>query len=506
MTTKYDYTIVGAGPCGLSIAYILSQYNKSVLIIDKHNSVGGCHRVERVDNYFTEHGPRMYSDAYVNTIALLDNMGLDFYDYFVEYNFTPNSVVKEYIRKFSFKEILIFVYSFLKMMIYPEYSRQITCLDFMKYHSFSDEAIDSIDRICRLIGGGGSDRCMLYELLQIINHNVFDKLYQLKRPTDKGLFKDIKEVLLKTKRIDFMTASVVALVNKQNKIDHLIVNNSKHNNSKHNNSKHNNSKHNNSKHNSKHNNKHSKIYTNCCILATPPMELVQILLNSNNTVKNAFGKYDQLYKWALRTNYNTYIQVIFHWTTQLQLPKVYGAPSNDWGIEFIILSDYMDFGLDLSKSKTVISTSISTHKRSTYIKKTPDQCTESELINEVFRQLKQRFPSLKMYNKALLNPNITKVDGKWVNSDTSFIMGSTYMEPKSPKFDNLYSVGTHNNKSFIEFTSMESAITNGVSLCHHLIKDSKNDYPIKTSFTVMRLIYILLVLVVIIFFYKYIII
>ena len=34
METKYDYTIIGGGPCGLTIAYILSKYNKKILIID----------------------------------------------------------------------------------------------------------------------------------------------------------------------------------------------------------------------------------------------------------------------------------------------------------------------------------------------------------------------------------------------------------------------------------------------------------------------------------------
>ena len=81
-----DYTIIGAGPCGLTVAWILSNYGKKCVIIDREDSIGGCHRVRRTkEGYFTEHGPRIYINNFVCFIALLKDMGIDFYDIFVPY-------------------------------------------------------------------------------------------------------------------------------------------------------------------------------------------------------------------------------------------------------------------------------------------------------------------------------------------------------------------------------------------------------------------------------------
>jgi len=54
MNNKYDYIIVGAGPTGLTLAYLLSKYRKTVAIIEKDNIIGGCHSVKRVNGLFTD--------------------------------------------------------------------------------------------------------------------------------------------------------------------------------------------------------------------------------------------------------------------------------------------------------------------------------------------------------------------------------------------------------------------------------------------------------------------
>ena len=74
-----DFVIIGAGPAGLTLSYTLSYLGYKVVLIEKEKTIGGCHRVNRVDGLFAEHGPRVYSDAYVNMRSLLGHMEIDFY-------------------------------------------------------------------------------------------------------------------------------------------------------------------------------------------------------------------------------------------------------------------------------------------------------------------------------------------------------------------------------------------------------------------------------------------
>ena len=92
MNKVYNYIIVGTGPTGLSLAWYLANEKKTVLLIDKETSIGGCHRVQRVNGLLTEHGPRVYSDVYLNFIALLNEMNINFNDLFTEYAFDLSTI------------------------------------------------------------------------------------------------------------------------------------------------------------------------------------------------------------------------------------------------------------------------------------------------------------------------------------------------------------------------------------------------------------------------------
>ena len=81
---EYDYVIVGGGPTGMSLAWLFGSKNSKVLLIERDQKLGGCHRVQRVDGYFSEHGPRVYSNSYIMFIELLKDMDIDFFQIFTE--------------------------------------------------------------------------------------------------------------------------------------------------------------------------------------------------------------------------------------------------------------------------------------------------------------------------------------------------------------------------------------------------------------------------------------
>jgi phytoene dehydrogenase-like protein len=114
MNTMYDYVIVGGGPTGLALAQLLSF--KRVLLLEKRDYLGGCHGVTRVhDGMMTEHAPRIYIDNFLMFTQLLNDMGAEFDDLFVKYNFSTASMMLEALRVLTAREIAALVWSFMTL-------------------------------------------------------------------------------------------------------------------------------------------------------------------------------------------------------------------------------------------------------------------------------------------------------------------------------------------------------------------------------------------------------
>lgn len=484
---KYDLIIIGGGPSGLALAQCYSKTDKNILIIDKESDIGGCHRVRRLydqvsDQYlFTEHGPRIYSDTYQVFISLLKDMNINFYDLFVEYNFTISQIGGETVwSTVTYTELSYFVIEFIKLIFNNNHGNDILMQEFLIKNNFKSKSIDIIDRICRLTDGAGIDKYTLNEFLQLFNQQFFHTIYQPKYPNDIGLFKMWKAYLLKN-NVSFLLNSTVTdlITNKTNdQIEYIIINNNQ------------------------------KIYCNKVVTAIPPVNIIKLFENSENLfLKNSFGDFNLLKAWSQKTAYIDYISMTFHWDSVLDLPKIYGFPKTSWGVAYIVLSDYMTF--QEKSSKTVISIAITIIDNPSHtINKTANQCfNTSELIIETFNQLKESFPKLPPPTFTLLSPGVyyDKFKNQWISNDTAYI-ASSISDPISPEFasktiTNLYNLGTHNNKSLYKFTSLESAVTNAIELSHLLDPKLKEIYPITSAFTVREFIIILIIIICILYLY-----
>jgi hypothetical protein len=92
---------------------------------------------------------------------------------------------------------------------------------------------------------------------------------------------------------------------------------------------------------------------------------------------------------------------------------------------------------------------------------------------------------------AILNPHISKKDGIWTSNDSAFVYTNDgFKNYKSSIFSNLYSVGTHNGNSKYAFTSMESAVSNGITFINDIIPETKSLYYIDSIITVNSVILI----------------
>lgn len=485
---EYDLVISGGGPAGLGLAQCCSSIlGIKILLIEKEKILGGCHRVNRVkynnEDLFTEHGPRIYSSTYKNFENLLKDMNIKFNDLFVPYYFQIINVGGEtVIANLSSREMMFLIKEYIYLLFNNNYGKDVSMYKYMTKNNFSKKAITFIDRICRLSDGADINKFSLYSFLQIIDQQSMYTIYQPKYVNDNGLIK-IWEDRLKHRGVDIITNSEITKYDyNYNKITScdLVSNGKKY-----------------------------KVFGKQFVIATPPIQLMDIL--NETGIKNAFGDYDILKRWAIDTNYINYISISYHWNKKIELPKVYGFPKSDWGVAFIVLSDYME--LKEKQSKTIISVAVTvTDEKSMNINKTANECqTKKEVIKEVFEQLKKvYFKNLPEPTAGIMTPNnyYDVNEKKWKSKDTAYV--PTYktgnISFKSYLYDNLYNLGTHNGYSKYNFTTLESAVTNAIKLSHILYPKLKLKYQIKRVTTLKE--YILFVLlfisIIIIILYYYI--
>jgi hypothetical protein len=472
---NYDYTIVGGGPSGITLAYTLSSIGKKCCLIDLNVNLGGCHRVTRsTEGLFTEHGPRIYSNSYVNTINLLKDMNLNFYDIFTPYNFTISNIQGESFKNFTLIELVKLSKEFLKIFFgLDKYSRNISVEKFMSNNGFTQKSLDYADRLCRLTDGAGSDRYSLYNFLQLVNQQYFYILYQPRKPNDTGLFKLIQN-RLELNNVDiFLQTKVLSINNLLNKVESIDCLNTQ-------------------------NNTFLNIKSKNFIFCIPPKSYLD-LIKQNTEIYSSYNNIDQ---FVINNTYINDIPIVFHWKSKLDLPKKWGFPSTEWGIAYVILSDYMDF--EDPRSQTVISTCITKlNVKSSFMDKTPDECNEIELKNEVFRQLKISYPEIQNYDYAIIHPSVKRINDKWIETDTAYVTTyhNEYLKSNNQFYENLYFVGTHNGNSSYDFTSFESAVENALTFSHY-IEPSTSSLKIKNRVTViyiLRIIFIIMILLVILY-------
>jgi len=465
----YDYIIIGSGPAGLTFA-TLADNNDKIMIIDKDKVIGGCHKVNRQkyenEYYFCEHGPRFYFSNYLNFKTILSKIGVKFSDIFTRYNLSfieilYNTTVKENI--FTLNENYIMTIDFFKLLGNPNYAKNISLSEYVIKHKFSDKAINYIDRTSRLMDGGDLNKTSLNSFFHVMNDTLLYNGYQPKMPNDEGLFIVWNNYLKNVKNVDFKMNTTITEIDNSNN-SYIKINSAN----------------------------NESFYAKKIILAIPPVNLNKIIKQSSNNIQKLFN-YD-LTKYSKDTEYNENICITFHWNFKLNLnKKIYGFHSNtNWGIGAIVLSDYMNF--KERNSKTVISCVITmTDIKSKNINKTANECSnKKDLIDETYRQLNEIYNNLPVPTLAFVNNYYD--NGEWKSNEEAFVRTPNRSFLNNKITDNIYTLGTHNGNAKYHFTSMETAVSNAISLVNQLY--NKN-YSIKRPYTIRDLIIIILIFIII---------
>jgi hypothetical protein len=307
-----------------------------------------------------------------------------------------------------------------------------------------------LDRIGRLTDGGSADTYTLFSFLQILNQNFLYGIYQPRVPNDVGLFRIWEDALLKCGVAIMKNATVEEFVVDAANAKVLGV----------------------ALRDSRKNDRPIVCGCNNIILACPPQD-VQRILSAHGELGAAFGA--NFERFQEETQYLPYISVIFHWRSEITVPKIWGYPRTAWGVGNIVLSDYMDF--NEPRSKTVISTVITMPDApSDALNVSANEISDKRAVmKEVFRQLQQVYPDLPEPDYQFLTQSAYDADQRrWVPFNHAFMTTTHgYVPNRSALFENLYNCGVQNGNSSYSFTSMESSVANAVHLAKELQPELK---------------------------------
>jgi len=474
----YDLIIVGAGPAGLALAHTSSSLYRKILIVDKELEIGGCHRVKRnSDGMFTEHGPRIYLSIYYNFFNLMNEMGLKIEDVFVKYKYSFLDVAYDKILpSYTIYELFMFTLAYLMFVINDDYGKDISLYEYLRGQKFSLKIIDIVDRLCRFTDGGNIYSYSLNKFLRLSDNTSLLQIYQPKMPLDVLLFSTWKQ-FLNNRGVDFMLGHQITDYDIQNNNIEVVTLNTG-----------------------------EKIKCGKIVFAVPPVAILGII-QYDKELRNAFGNYNDFERWADKTKYIDYISITYHFKDNQGLPAINGLTfDTDWGILLINLTDYMDkVENDYS---TVLSVAISIcNKNSKNIYKKANECAAGELIKEVYRQIKESiFEDLSDDYTAIINPNnyYDTYKNKWMCKDNAYF--NVYTEkyiPFDSSINNLYNLGTHNGKSYMNYTTIESAVSNAIYLAGELYPEIRSKYTIHRGITGKNILMMIIIILFVLLYYYF---
>lgn len=412
--------VVGAGPAGIFTATLLASTGKSVTLFQK-GEIGGSHRVDWVSGSFSEHGPRVYADFYVNYRNILKHLDIDFYEFHSQ-PFSPVIAYAGILTRFSIRELLIFIYYFWACVLFPTYYKSQNLLEITS--SFSEEAKTFLRKFSNLLGNDSYNAWSFFAAID----NVTFKAYTASKPYSELWAKVIA-------KFEAFGGQVVP-ENVEKIIDFGVQTTGG-----------------------------TNWYFEKVILCTPPKATFSIMSNSLHDIKDAIMPIDDLAQYAQLNSYPHWVSCSIIFDEQIQTSKedtirLAGLDGSEWAI--IASVSNIKF-----KGTVITACTMELDKPADNGLVANDITSEDQLLQEMSRQVCAKFKINKKPSKLILNPKVSRLDGKWITSDVPYVQSYQIPQEIKPEtqMKGLFWVGAHNGESKLGVNTMEATCENVIKFC-----------------------------------------
>lgn len=395
--------VIGGGPCGTYISYMLGSEGHTVDLYECQNYLGGCWHNTYIDSkYFSEHSPRIMFNNYYNTINFMHDIGIEFNQEFKKV-FGTFSKSFGMFKDFTYCDI----FSLIKAYLIPlNRWKNYKVSDLVNYYKISKKGSQKLNDLCYTIDGVSMYTMTATEFLDTMDKTLLYSGYEAKSNSDTYLIPKLEKAL----------HDVCVSIHYNCKLKHIHENNIKIYNTV--------------------NEKYIDVNYDKVIVCIPPIDFKKVLQYSSKNIKH---------NWEISSHKSSYtgFGIQYHFKKDISKYYKYHDVIGDWKI----ITTYN------KNSKCISCVVLEFNLKSLFLNKTLNECSKHEIINEVWRVLNYNID----YNHVTISPGITKTYEGYKCPHNAFIRNSNYIDYQGFQDLNVYYVGPH-NKTYMPFTSYESAI------------------------------------------------
>lgn len=422
------YVIVGTGPTGLSLAYVLARNNHEVTLIEKDSKIGGSWNSNFIeDKYFSENSPRVlaktgYHMDFFHEIGLTANDFSNIYGNFFNTNLKLFNFVKQY---FELQDYFIFAFSIIKFKFM---TTKMSVQDWLNTNYMSPSAKDAI-RIISITVCDVPKNTNVHDFfgsLQPVN------LIQMKEPNKWHMI--LEHIFEGLSNVELYKNMKVIKINGSEKFASGVecVDTSS---------------------NHVHNFNAQRI-----VLCTQSNGILDIVQNSNSYIQNNWKSYQWLKKWCLETFYSGF-GFQLHFKEIVPFPNKWcWSCTSEWTIIILPVGEWLSVKSNDPLVKTVWSCCIiDMSTKSKRLNKTANECTKDEVVQECIYQLNQ-IRNIPPPYKITTSVNLQKKDGKWISNNTGFTRKNMgYLNIKG-NCKNLFALGCFTKPDHPEISYIKNAM------------------------------------------------
>lgn len=442
---KYDFAIYGGGPTGIFLAYFLGLNNKSVVLIEQDNSLGGCWNSKWINGqYFSEHSPRV----------LLFEPGTTLFNVLEHHKFnTKKELVNTYgtvfetnmklahyfLTNLSFRDFVFLGKSYLVNDYYD-----MTVTQWCKKNKISLSGKKALSLLSVLLANS-PDKLLISELFK---SSTIANFKQFKNP--KKWIKIMEDELIKQNVTIMKNYQVIQLKEENNKIQKGILQQTTNMDN------------------------FKEVNAQNHILTLPPVAFYNLLQNSPYKIKNNWMNAEKLKKWMFESYYAS-IGFQLHFKNEIEFKKEWcWTCKNDYQLIVLPTSQYIDEFSKDPEIKTVWScTVVDTDNLIVKRNKTVNELDLDTILKDCLEILNVDPDKVTFY------PGLHKQFGKYISKDTAFSLGKYGTIKPKGTISNLYTVGPHNDEGI---TVINKAVRSAYNFCKtHGFKIPKHAEPINTN-------------------------